>query len=192
MGNISTNGTISATNIFANGNQVLHAGNWSSYCAAASHSHNYLPLSGGSLSGRLKISYIPTSAIMSDQNIYLEGSWARDGNITGAPGIGFYEDGCGWGNLKCNWNVFKFMAHDLSAYLPVKCSQLQLEANGVTCQIGSLNDSFVHFISNNGCAFYFNHTIQVAGALCLYNANSNGCGSTFPSNPVTGQIFFKF
>lgn len=42
MGNISTNGTISATNLFANGNQVLHTGNWSNYCASASHNHTSL------------------------------------------------------------------------------------------------------------------------------------------------------
>lgn len=28
---------------------VLHEGNWSSYCAPASHSHSYLPLSGGTI-----------------------------------------------------------------------------------------------------------------------------------------------
>lgn len=39
LGNLSTNGIIKATNILVNGNQVLHSGNWSQYCAAASHEH---------------------------------------------------------------------------------------------------------------------------------------------------------
>ena len=32
-------------------NTILHAGNYTSYCATAGHTHSYLPLSGGSLSG---------------------------------------------------------------------------------------------------------------------------------------------
>lgn len=35
------------------GNQILHAGNYSSYAAPASHSHNYLPLAGGTITGLL-------------------------------------------------------------------------------------------------------------------------------------------
>ena len=38
---------------YSMGNKVLHAGNWSSYCAAKSHSHSYLPLSGGTMTGHL-------------------------------------------------------------------------------------------------------------------------------------------
>lgn len=34
---------------------ILHTGNWSSYCAAASHTHNYLPLSGGTITGSLLV-----------------------------------------------------------------------------------------------------------------------------------------
>lgn len=36
---------------YSMGNKVLHAGNYSSYAAPASHSHSYLPLSGGTMSG---------------------------------------------------------------------------------------------------------------------------------------------
>ncbi len=42
-------------------NVVLHAGNWSSYCAAASHSHSYLPLNGGTMTGSPVITF-PASA----------------------------------------------------------------------------------------------------------------------------------
>lgn len=41
--------------MFINNNQVLHSGNWSSYCAAASHSHSYLPLSGGTATGTIHV-----------------------------------------------------------------------------------------------------------------------------------------
>ena len=35
--------------------KILHSENWSAYCAAASHTHNYLPLSGGTLTGMLRV-----------------------------------------------------------------------------------------------------------------------------------------
>ena len=37
------------------GNTLIHAGNYTSYCAPASHSHSYLPLSGGTLTGTLHV-----------------------------------------------------------------------------------------------------------------------------------------
>ena len=37
------------------GNVVLHAGNYSSYAAPASHTHSYLPLSGGTVTGNLYV-----------------------------------------------------------------------------------------------------------------------------------------
>ena len=52
--------------VYISSNLAIHAGNWSSYCAAsdhthsgyaaASHSHSYLPLSGGTLSGDVAFS----------------------------------------------------------------------------------------------------------------------------------------
>lgn len=41
---------------YSMGNKVLHAGNYSSYAAPKSHSHSYLPLSGGTVTGTLTIS----------------------------------------------------------------------------------------------------------------------------------------
>ena len=37
------------------GNVILHAGNYSSYAASASHTHSYLPLSGGTLTGHTRV-----------------------------------------------------------------------------------------------------------------------------------------
>lgn len=48
-------------NAYCGSNLILHSGNWSSYCAAASHSHSYLPLSGGGLTGSPVITF-PASA----------------------------------------------------------------------------------------------------------------------------------
>lgn len=41
---------------YSMGNKVLHAGNYSSYAAPKSHSHSYLPLSGGTVTGAITIS----------------------------------------------------------------------------------------------------------------------------------------
>lgn len=79
---LDTNNSM-AYRILAGGNQfkawttLLDSANWSSYCAPASHSHSYLPLAGGTMSGRLvangKIS-IPSSA----------NSWVAGKTITNA------------------------------------------------------------------------------------------------------------
>ena len=37
------------------GSTLIHAGNYTSYCAKASHSHSYLPLSGGTVTGTLHV-----------------------------------------------------------------------------------------------------------------------------------------
>lgn len=112
MGKISTNGVIEANNMFISNKQVLHTGNWSSYCAAASHTHNQF-----------------TTQLISFSNY------------------------------------------------------------GVTGSIGPLNSGWFHF--NSSVPFYFDTSVFVNGPLAIYNANSRGCGSTFPSDPSTGQIFFK-
>lgn len=44
----------SSWNVRVNGNEVLHAGNFSGYAAPASHTHSYLPLSGGIVSGETR------------------------------------------------------------------------------------------------------------------------------------------
>lgn len=45
------NRTIGTGTTKANSNVVLHSGNYTSYAAASSHTHSYLPLSGGTLTG---------------------------------------------------------------------------------------------------------------------------------------------
>ena len=57
--------------------------------------------------------------------------------------------------------------------------------------IGSLNEGWCHFQSSANRPFYFNRTTFVDGALGIYGMNSQGVGSSFPSSPERGQIFFK-
>ena len=42
-------------NFYINGNTALHSGNYSTYCAPASHTHSYYPLTGGFLNGMLYV-----------------------------------------------------------------------------------------------------------------------------------------
>lgn len=67
---------------------------------------------------------------------------------------------------------------------------INFNIHGVTGSIGPLNSGWFHFQST--VPFYFNSGVFVNGPLAIYNANSGGCGSTLPSNPSIGQIFFKF
>lgn len=74
---------------------ILHSANWSSYCAPASHTHSYLPLSGGTVTGPIEIN-------SSVNNNYNEGlritragnSWAGitfgSTGISGAPTNGWF------------------------------------------------------------------------------------------------------
>ena len=51
----------------ANKYTLLHTGNWSDYCAPASHSHSYLPLSGGNMAKSGYITFTsPASSTLSD------------------------------------------------------------------------------------------------------------------------------
>ena len=53
---LTTGGALNTTGaITQNGNQVLHAGNVGTYAAPVSHTHSYLPLSGGTLTGNLAL-----------------------------------------------------------------------------------------------------------------------------------------
>lgn len=58
---------------YSMGNKVLHAGNYSDYAAAKSHSHSYLPLSGGTLTGHL---YANNGLTWTNVN------WTAPGNVT--------------------------------------------------------------------------------------------------------------
>lgn len=85
---------------YAMGNKVLHAGNWSSYCAAKSHSHSYLPLSGGTMSGHL----YATSGL-SWNHAY----WTPNGNVYCTPSSNNQEwsfDVGASGYTGCYWHVW--------------------------------------------------------------------------------------
>ena len=73
---------------YSMGNKVLHAGNYSSYAATKNHTHSYLPLSGGTLTGALTISngadlnlQAPSSSSDSGDLVFKNGSGVEIGRI---------------------------------------------------------------------------------------------------------------
>ena len=68
--------------------------------------------------------------------------------------------------------------------------RLKIQTNGITLDIGAQNQSWVH-IYNGAVPFIFDQPIWTIGCFGIYQMNSKGCGSSFPSSPTTGQIFFK-
>lgn len=106
---------------YSMGNKVLHAGNWSSYCAAKSHSHSYLPLSGGTMTGHLyAISELTWNHAhwLPNGNIYCQPTgnnqeWSFD---VGASGY----TGCYWHvwSAKNGCSMLSCYADDNSVHIP--------------------------------------------------------------------------
>lgn len=94
--------------------------------AITSHTHSYLPLSGGTLSGRLNINgrtYTPITDPTS-QNLVLNGpDYDAAQVITEAtsPGIGFHWPNRDYANFLYD-GVFKFMNYNFTGYSNVRAS----------------------------------------------------------------------
>lgn len=59
-------------------NTIIHSGNYTSYCAPASHSHSYLPLSGGTMSGRIRFDNLGSNYIGNGSS---DGGWTVGGTL---------------------------------------------------------------------------------------------------------------
>ena len=91
-----------------------------------SHTHSYLPLSGGTLSGRLTLNTSiadhgnPTAqCLVINSSAVPSGTTLTDKN---APGIGFHINNNSWGSLIFNGGNFKFINNDATGYMPVYAS----------------------------------------------------------------------
>lgn len=78
-----------------------------------------------------------------------------------------------------------------NGYVQAKGGYLYSTCNGNELAIGSQNKLYCHFQNSANIPFYFNNKVLVDGALGIYDMNSNGVGTSFPSSPAIGQIFFK-
>lgn len=80
--------------------EILHAGNYTSYCAKASHTHSYLPLSGGALTGDV------TLTKSSGATFYRATSASNSASLYSATNAGVYhETAAGYGTGKWLINI---------------------------------------------------------------------------------------
>lgn len=109
--------------------QIIHDGNWANHitlaalgAAASGHGHDYLPLVGGGLSGRLNVTMPPTSKTdPTAQDIVINVSNTTD--IAYCPGIGFHIGGVNYASLKfASDGSLRYYQHGLTGYYPIRAS----------------------------------------------------------------------
>ena len=161
-----------------------------------SHLNNYLPLTGGSLTGRLSICLNTinpsTSAGSSTLEIREVQRLGTDSSLphtlANSPRLGFHWSDRYWAQMCLYDNAFRFYSTDFSSYYPIATGNitatgtisatgdittsngyLKSTKNGNTVTIGSQNTSYCHFTNSANIPFWFNKTIQVDGDLVIYN-----------------------
>ena len=89
----------------------------------SSHTHSYLPLSGGSISGNVSFSAAASGTSPTAQRITINGV-SGDSSVANAPGIGFHTGNIGWASIKCVGSSFYFYNSDCSGYVPIYGSKV--------------------------------------------------------------------
>lgn len=89
----------------------------------SSHTHNYLPLTGGTISGNVSFSAAASGTSPLAQRISINGV-SGDTSVANAPGIGFHTGNVGWGSIKCVGSSFYFYNSDCSGYVPIYGSKV--------------------------------------------------------------------
>ena len=91
--------------------------------APSSHSHNYLPLAGGTISGNVSFSAAASGTSPTAQRITINGV-SGDSSVANAPGIGFHTGNVGWASIKCVGSSFYFYNSNCSGYVPIYGSKV--------------------------------------------------------------------
>jgi hypothetical protein len=130
--------------------KILDSNNWSSYCAAASHTHSYLPLSGGTLTGAVT----GTQFIASD--------WLRSTGNTG-----WYHNTYGGGiyMIDSTW-IRTYNSKNFYCNAQVKCGTLV--SDGAATMSSSLSVSGALTVGSSSA----NATVTIGGATLTYNATT--------------------
>lgn len=140
-------------------NTILHNNNWSSYCAAASHTHSYYPLSG--------------NTNMSGDNVWIGSTMAGGTDYWRIGGYGSSDNGICRITIGDNsGDKFQIQIADYTGttYTPLEVTNNRLNVNGLanisfnsgTLTIGSQNTSYTHY-STTGGAHWFNKDVYAAG-----------------------------
>ena len=143
---------------------VLDEENYASYCAKASHSHDYLPLSGGTLSGNLIVGgYITTNGKTNyndgKQGVYIC-NWGKvwlQPNSGGNPQILFQKNGDTTGYQS---SIIYNTSND---YLYLSGATRYVFDNGVV-------------VPNNNHIFFYNSSGAQYSCICLNNSNTLSIG----------------
>ena len=96
----------------------------------ASHSHSYVPLSGGSMSGQLSISIGNSGTSPSTQHIILNGQNGSTA-VANAPGLAMHIGSKNWSILKFLYDgSWRFYNNGCSGYMPIYCSKTVISNYG--------------------------------------------------------------
>lgn len=103
--------------------------------APSSHTHSYLPLSGGTLSGRLTINTSLQDHSMPIEQCLVINSTGLTDTVTAAtdansPGIGIHIGNVTWGSLILNGAGWKFCNSGFTGYMPVYASTFYGDLSG--------------------------------------------------------------
>lgn len=94
-----------------------------SIATTTNHSHSYVPLSGGTMSGQLSISINSSGTSPSTQHIILNGQNGSTA-VANAPGLAMHIGNKNWSTLKFLYDgSWRFYNSDCSGYMPIYCSK---------------------------------------------------------------------
>lgn len=87
------------------------------------HSHSYLPLSGGTMSGQLSININSPGTSPSTQHIILNGQNGSSA-VANAPGLAMHIGNMNWSTLKfLSDGSWRFYNSECNGYMPIYCSK---------------------------------------------------------------------
>lgn len=103
-----------------------------SIATTTNHSHSYVPLSGGSMSGQLSISINSSGTSPSTQHIILNGK--NDSTaVANAPGLAMHIGNKNWSTLKfLSDGSWRFYNDRCNGYVPIYCSKTVISNYGST------------------------------------------------------------
>ena len=207
---LNTSGYFSGSCSYANSAGSVAWGN-----VTGKPSFNYLPLTGGTLSGLLNAhgGISLNSSTPNETPSYILGirAFADGGNIIwqsiGSVSVGYATsagsaNSVAWGNVTGKPSTFAPSSHTHS-YLPLTggsvTGAISITTNGVTNSFYSQNSSFTHYSTSASVGHWFNKSVYVAGEIyagtsynqIVYHMGNIIYSSTEPTAPYTGAIWLK-
>ena len=128
---LATARTISLTGSVTGSGSFDGSGNLS-IATTTNHSHSYVPLSGGTMSGQLSISINSPGTSPSTQHIILNGQNGSTA-VANAPGLAMHIGNQNWSTLKFLYDgSWRFYNASCNGYMPIYCSKTVVSNYGST------------------------------------------------------------